>query len=106
MNNEGAPSRIVAMKLSTNLKHFLKNEELTLSSLAKELGLPKSTIHGWINGVEPKSLLELKRLSEFIGVGLDQLCFGDVDAKFRHTNIKVTIAGVEYELVLKHANKV
>lgn len=90
------------MKLAANLKQFLKKEGITLSSLASKLGLPKSTVHGWVNGVEPKSLLELKRLSEFIGVGLDQLCFGETEFQLKHTNIKVMIEDQEYEVVLKH----
>lgn len=90
------------MKLANNLKKIMKSNGFSLSKLATELKIPKSTIHGWLNGVEPKSIIELKRLSDHLRIPLDELCFGEgLGGVYKTTNIKITIDDQEYELILK-----
>ncbi len=90
------------MKLAYNLKKIMKSNGYSLSKLASELKIPKSTIHGWLNGVEPKSIIELKRLSDHLEIPLDELCFGEGHcAVLKKTNIKITIDDQEFELILK-----
>lgn len=90
------------MKLANNLKKIMKTNGYSLSKLAIELKIPKSTIHGWLNGVEPKSIIELKRLSDHLQIPLDELCFGEGSKEtYKKTNIKITIDDQEFELILK-----
>ena len=90
------------MKLANNLKKIMKTNGYSLSKLAIELKIPKSTIHGWLNGVEPKSIIELKRLSDHLEIPLDELCFGEGQCSvLKKTNIKITIDDQEFELILK-----
>lgn len=80
----------------------MKTNGYSLSKLAVELMIPKSTIHGWLNGVEPKSIIELKRLSDHLHIPLDELCFGEgLKTMYKKTNIKITIDDQEFELILK-----
>jgi transcriptional regulator with XRE-family HTH domain len=90
------------MKLAHNLKKIMKTNGYSLSKLAMELKIPKSTIHGWLNGVEPKSIIELKRLSDHLSIQLDDLCFGEGQKEvFKKTNIKIVIDDQQFELILK-----
>ncbi len=47
------------MHLSSNLKRIMMERNLTQKKLASDLGIPLSTVHGWLNGVLPKSITDL-----------------------------------------------
>ena len=63
--------------LSSQLKELLHRNECSLSDLAKDTEIAPSTLHGWLNGLEPKSVIKLKRVADYFGVTVDNLCFGD-----------------------------
>jgi transcriptional regulator with XRE-family HTH domain len=84
---------------SRNLNSYMKNEGLSIKELALRLNVPLSTVHGWLNGVEPKSIKELKKVASLLGVSLDQLCYGQ-PAQLIPTNIQVTIGPDNFKIVL------
>ncbi len=61
--------------LDENLKNLLKENNITLTHLANKTGLNKSTLHNYCNGVRPRCLLALVRISEFFDISLDELIF-------------------------------
>ena len=63
------------IKLAENLKRIMKARNLTITSIAREVGMHKSTLHNYCNGVIPRNLLKLKELADFLGVGLSDLIF-------------------------------
>jgi transcriptional regulator with XRE-family HTH domain len=88
------------MNISKNLEKHLKAADITLNEFSKRISISPSTIHGWLNGVPPKNLKDLKKVAEYFNVTLDELCFGEV--KKRHdTNITITIGEDSYKILLK-----
>lgn len=63
-------------ELSENLKRILSEQNLSLTSTAKQVGMNKSTLHGYCNGVIPRNLAQLKALADFLDVSLTELLFG------------------------------
>jgi len=68
--------------IDMNKKEFMKRLEelirdfnLTLNEISKATGVPKSNIHSWINGSAP-NLFQLAKVSEYLGISLDELVFG------------------------------
>lgn len=90
------------MKFSKNLKDFISRNNLSLKDLADQLEVPSSTIHGWINGVPPKSIKTLKRIAQLMNCSIDELCF---DEQFEHStvdpNINFTIGNSTFKVILK-----
>ena len=64
-----------AIRLGQRVQRFLDEERRTLTWLASRLGVNKSVLHGWLQGVEPRCLGSLIKLSGEMGVSLDELVF-------------------------------
>jgi transcriptional regulator with XRE-family HTH domain len=92
------------MKFSTNLKAYLKNNNLTLSEFAEKLGVPISTAHGWVNGVPPKSIKTMKEISIILDTSVDDLCFGDRN-HMHETDLVISIGNESFKLILKKLPK-
>jgi transcriptional regulator with XRE-family HTH domain len=84
---------------SKNLNQYLKREGISIKELSLRLSVPLSTVHGWLNGVEPKSINELKKVAIFMGLSLDELCYGHY-VQMVSTNIQVSIGQDSYTIVL------
>jgi transcriptional regulator with XRE-family HTH domain len=65
-----------SMELKSILKHLIKEEGITISQLSKRTQVPVQTLHNWLNGIEPRSLKQVRKVSEYFEVSLDYLCFG------------------------------
>lgn len=88
--------------MDKNLKKILTKNRLTLKSLSTEVGIPASTIHGWMNGVPPKNLHEVKKIADFFGLTVDDLCFGSLEEVKKHKEKVVgELGGVELILRIK-----
>ena len=93
------------MKFAKNLNDFIKKNNLTLKDLADQLEVPSSTVHGWINGVPPKSIKTLKRVAVLMNCSIDELCFDDkFDHKTLDPNINFTIGNCTYKVIFKKMN--
>lgn len=92
----------IVMKFSHNLTQYLKANNLSLKELAKRLDVPLSTVHGWVNGIPPKNILTLKKISEVFGCSIDDLCFGE-DFKEIHleSNLVISIGNDKYKILFK-----
>lgn len=64
--------------LKDNLHCILKRQNMSLTELAKKAKVPKSNLHSWTTGANPK-LDQLKRVSDVLQVSLHELAFGEVD---------------------------
>ena len=56
-----------------NLRRLLAERSLSLTKVSLATGVPISTLSEWAAGREPKVSEPLLRLSEFLGVSLDEL---------------------------------
>jgi transcriptional regulator with XRE-family HTH domain len=64
------------MKLAENLKRVLAAQNRTVTKTAKQVGMNKSTLHGYCNGVVPRNIRQLKSLADFLEISLNDLLFG------------------------------
>ena len=70
------------LKFSKILSQRLKGKNL--SALAKELGMPRSMLHDWVKAKRVPSLSNIehiKKLSDHLGLSLEELLTGVVDEK-------------------------
>lgn len=65
------------MRLQKNLKRILADHDLTAAQLSRKTGVPKATVGDWLAGGIPRDLRKVKLVADFLGLTVDQLCFGD-----------------------------
>ena len=70
------------MLLARNLKMLIKRERLTIMELAQKTGVPKSTIHNWMNGVKPRDIYKLLILANFFSIHICTLIFTKIPSDF------------------------
>ena len=92
--------------LKDNLKQLAKDFDISIAQLARETKIPPQTLNNWLSGVEPRSLSQVKRVADYFGVSIDELCFGESSAggepiEKYDEEIK---AGI-YEVVLRRIRK-
>ena len=54
----------------------MQKEDVSLHGLSTKLSISKSTLHSWINGVEPQGVLAVFKLAKHFDMALEELCFG------------------------------
>jgi transcriptional regulator with XRE-family HTH domain len=88
------------MNVAMNLTKYIKDANISLNEFSQRVSISPSTIHGWLNGVPPKNINDLKKIAEYFNVSLDELCFGDVK-KSNETNVVISIGSDSYKVILK-----
>ncbi len=64
------------IKLHQVLKFELEKRDLSQKDLVSKARIGQSTLHGYLNGVIPKGLITLIKVSQFLDVSVDELIFG------------------------------
>jgi transcriptional regulator with XRE-family HTH domain len=67
------------MELGNMLTHFCKMKNWTIARLARESGVPKATLHGWVTGRSALNLDQLKKVASSLEVTMHELVFGAPD---------------------------
>lgn len=90
-----------AIRIGQNLKAAIKARRLTLKSLSRLVGIPYSTLHTWCDNRQPRDIVKVKRLCDYLGVDLDAFLFGD-GAPAHHEDLP-SGEGIEgsYELIIR-----
>jgi predicted transcriptional regulator len=95
------------VELKSILKKLIKERGITITHLSRSTKVPLQTLHGWLQGSEPKSLRQVKAVADYLSVDLDYLCFG-IKPKVQKTQIndyeEEINAGV-FEVVLRRVRK-
>lgn len=60
-------------RLSQQLSKMIKDRGLSISQAALRVGMNKSTLHNYCNGILPRNIDSLLRLAQFLDTTLDQL---------------------------------
>lgn len=68
------------IRLGTTIRAHLKAKGFSLKWVSAQTGIPYSTLHTWLENRQPKDILKVKKLADFLGVGLHELLFGEGDA--------------------------
>lgn len=67
------------LKIGTILSKLLEEQRVTLKALSKSTGVPSSTIGEWKLNRMPKNPEQVRKVSQFFGVSLHYLLFGEED---------------------------
>lgn len=70
---------VYALSFSKNLQIHLKRKNWTLTRLANETGINKSTLHAWVVGRGSIKLEYLRKVSAALEVSVYQLAYGEPD---------------------------
>lgn len=83
------------MQFPNTLENLMLKKGISLSRLAKDTGISKSSLHGFLNGAEP-TMSKIKVLADYFQVSMDYLSTGknfkyeSFDSTFEITIKKVT----------------
>lgn len=88
------------MTFLEKLDYLMEQDGLNKSSLARESGIPYTTIDGWYKkGYESAKISSLKKLSSFFDVSLDYLVMDEItDPQYGKTE-ELNLTGNEAQLV-------
>ncbi len=84
------------IQFSKNLRKYLELNNLSLTEFSGMLKVPTSTAHGWVNGIPPRNIIILKKIADFLGVSLDELCFEKKESGFEK------IKNLESHIIVEH----
>lgn len=99
------PTIKLDMVLKTILKRLIKERGMTITSLSRATKVPLQTLHGWLQGSEPKSLRQVKRVADHFDVDLDYLCFGIEEKEAGFSDYQDEINAGIFEVVLRRVKK-
>lgn len=99
------PNNSFHMKLATTLKRLLIEHDITIAQLSRATKVPRQTLDNWLSGQEPRSLKQVKLISTFFEVSLDQLCFDEIDREKTIEHYRDEINAGVFEVVLRRINK-
>ena len=71
------------LELHKNLKNLLDKQGMTASQLSRATKVPNSTIQNWLTGLEPRNLLQLKKVADYFDVSVDLHLYGSKKDKDR-----------------------
>ena len=97
-------SRSSDMILKTILKKLISEKGITITALSRATKVPLQTLHGWLHGSEPKSLKQVKKVADHLGVDLDYLCFGVEPKKSNFSDYHEEINAGIFEVVLRRVS--
>ena len=64
------------LELHKNLKNLLEKRGMTASQLSRATKVPNSTVQNWLTGLEPRNLIQLKKVADYFDVSVDLLLYG------------------------------
>lgn len=84
-----------------HFKNFLKEKHLNTSQLSRLTGVPRQTLDNWIAGQEPGKVSQLKKVSDYFNLSLNEVFWGEcLDQTSIHEYQDEINAGV-FEVVLR-----
>lgn len=89
------------MKLKDTLKDLLTRNDMSQTDLSRVTDIPVSTINGWLNGVDPKNITQLKVIADYYNVSLDFLCFGEMQQEIASKRLNDDINIGNFEVILR-----
>lgn len=95
------------MVLKKILKSLVKDRGVSIAHLSRATKVPLQTLHGWLQGSEPKNLRQVKAVADYLNVDLDYLCFGIKPPQIADqlTEHKDEINAGIFEVVLRRVKK-
>ena len=67
------------MNLASNLKKICKAKKVSITELARQTGVRQNTIHGWSTGRRVLNMDDLKKVADYLEIGIHSLLYGEPD---------------------------
>ncbi len=83
---------------SQNLRRLMDERRIRLSHLSHETEIPKSTVHDWMYGGNPRDVLALKRIADYFSVSIDEICFGSSASKPQQIKSEISQIKEEFNI--------
>lgn len=68
-------------RLDQQLKDLLKTHDMTVAALSRKTGISSKTIYQWLNGQQPRDVMQIYRIAKVFNVSLDFIILGKDDNK-------------------------
>ena len=96
-----------SVELKIILKKLIREQGISITHLSRATKVPLQTLHGWLQGSEPKSIRQVKMVADYFEVDLDFLCFGirQKPAKNKIEELQDEINAGIFEVVLRRVRK-
>lgn len=72
----------IEFRLGKNLRSLIKERGMTVVAVSSKTGIPLQTLHGWLAGVCPRRIWQVKIVAEYFGLTLDELCYKEGSLSF------------------------
>jgi len=93
----------ISMEISRQLGKLLNESGMSISELSRKVDISSKTLHNWSVGQKPRDIDQVKKVSDFFGISVDELCFGikDKNRESKFENHREEINAGIYEVVLR-----
>ena len=89
------------MMLKDKLRELINEHDITVASLARKTGVPKTNINSWLTGTAP-NIEQLYKVAQFFDVPIEYLAFGkEVDDPMSEFMDKFHVHTGLYEISIK-----
>ncbi len=81
----------------------MTDKNLTVTQLARTIGMKTSTLHNYCNGILPRNVEGLHRLSEYLKCSIDDILFRDLETKKSGSAQAQNMRNIEgkYEVIIR-----
>jgi len=94
------------MNIKASLKKLLHDRDMTVAQLSRATKVPVQTLSNWLQGLKPRDLEQVQRVSAYFGVTLDFFVSGkESEAKPAFNDYKEEINAGVYEVILRKLKK-
>lgn len=94
------------MKFPAQLRHLLKQHDMTVSQLGRAVKISPKTIYSWLSGQSPRDISQVKTLANYFSISLDELVFGEAPkTKTTFEDYREEINAGTFEVILRRAKQ-
>ncbi len=93
------------MSLEKNLKILIQKKGIKIKTLASIVQISEPTIKGWISGKQVRNINQLKRLTDYFNITIDEIYFGIKENKNTFQDFEDEINAGFYEVILRKVKK-
>jgi transcriptional regulator with XRE-family HTH domain len=80
---------------SENLKKLMADGKLSLDQICQISGVAKSVAHGWVNGVVPRDLQAVAKLSDALNMQFRELLLGEPELIDKRESPKAVLSEID-----------
>ena len=92
--------------LKENLKFLLRERGWTVSHLARQTGIARSSLNEWLSGRQAVNLESLRKVAHTLNVPVHRLAYGEADPhEHSGREFMTVVTGSEVRVIVQVVNK-